>query len=83
MLLSRSLPVQGLASVVGKAFDTCFKDGKNLPYSSHRFFEATAFALLTIFIQHFEVGPDPKFSGDSFEQLKERYSQGKTLITLT
>ncbi|KAF9780761.1 hypothetical protein BJ322DRAFT_1023491 [Thelephora terrestris] len=39
-------------------------------------------ATLTILIQHFKVESHPKFSGEPFEKLKERYSQGKSILTL-
>ena len=48
-----------------------------------RFFEKTGLAMLTTLIQHYRVETHPKFAGESFEQLKERYSQAKGMLTLT
>lgn len=48
-----------------------------------RFFETTGLAILTIIIQHYKVEPHPKFSGETFAQLKERYSQAGGIVTLT
>jgi len=39
--------------------------------------------MLTTLIQRYKVEPHPKFAGESFEQLKERYSQAKMMLTLT
>jgi len=64
----------------------------HLPFSSKperltvqklRFFETTASCMLAILIQRYKVVPHPKFAGESFEQLKERYSQAKAVIALT
>lgn len=38
--------------------------------------------MLTIFIQRYRVEPHPKFAGESFEQLKERYSQNDGILGL-
>jgi hypothetical protein len=40
-------------------------------------------AILTILIQHYKVEIHPKFAGESFEKLKEMYSQGAGMVTLT
>jgi hypothetical protein len=48
-----------------------------------RFFEKTGLAMLTTLIQHYRVETHPKFAGESFEQLKERYSQAVGMLTLT
>ena len=48
-----------------------------------RFFETTALAMLTTLIQHYRVEPDPKFAGESFEKLKERYSKATGMLSLT
>jgi len=42
----------------------------------------TLLGMLTTLIQHYRVEPCPKFAGESLEQLKERYSQATTLLTL-
>lgn len=81
-LLSRSLAAQGLAWVAGKPLTFQPTGYPSLPFH-FRFFEATALAMLTIFIQHYKVEPHPKFAGESFEQLKERYSQSKSVVTVT
>ena len=47
-----------------------------------RFFETSSLAIVTILIQHFKIEPHPKFSGESFEALKERYSQAKSMMML-
>jgi hypothetical protein len=39
--------------------------------------------MLTTLIQHYRVETHPKFAGESFEQLKERYSQAVGRLTLT
>jgi len=46
------------------------------------FFETTGFAMLATLIQRYRVEPHPKFAGESFEQLKERYSQITQRVTL-
>ena len=46
------------------------------------FFETTACGVLTTLVQRYKVEPHPKFAGESFEQLKERYSQATGLLTL-
>jgi hypothetical protein len=56
---------------------------KCLTVLNFRFFEKTGLAMLTTFIQHYRIEPHPKFAGESFEQLKERYSQAKGMLTLT
>jgi hypothetical protein len=56
---------------------------KCLTVPKFRFFEKTVLAILTTLIQHYRVEPHPKFAGESFEQLKERYSQAKGMLTLT
>ena len=38
--------------------------------------------MLTTLIQRYRVEPHPKFAEDSFEQLKERYSQADGMVTL-
>jgi len=38
--------------------------------------------MLTSLIQRYKVEPHPKFAGESFEQLKERYSQASEMLTL-
>ena len=53
-----------------------------LTVAKFRFFEKTGLAMLTTLIQHYRVEPHPKFAGESFEQLKERYSQAKGMLTL-
>lgn len=56
---------------------------KCLTISEFRFFETTGLAIITTLIQHYKVEPHPKFAGESFEQLKERYSQANGVVTLT
>jgi hypothetical protein len=58
-------------------------ESKCLTVLKFRFFEKTGLAMLTTLIQHYRVEPHPKFAGESFEQLKERYSQAKGMLTLT
>jgi len=48
-----------------------------------RFFETTGLAILTALIQRYRVEVHPRFAGESFEKLKERYSQAKGGLTLT
>ena len=71
MRLSRSPWVQGLASVAGAllASKISWADVSDQPY---RFFETSSLTMLTILIQHFKVEPHPKFSGESFDRLKEK-----------
>jgi len=47
------------------------------------FFEMTGLGMLTTLIQRYKVEPHPKFAGESFEQLKARYSEATGMITLT
>ncbi|KAF9653322.1 cytochrome P450 [Thelephora ganbajun] len=47
------------------------------------FFETTGLAMLTTLIQRYRVEPHPKFAGESFDRLKERYSQAKGMLILT
>ena len=54
-----------------------------LTVAKFRFFEKTVLAMLTTLIQHYRVEPHPKFAGEPFEQLKERYSQAIGRLTLT
>ena len=51
--------------------------------SESRFAEMTLLGLLTTLIQRYRVEPHPRFAGESFEQLKERYSQATGVLTLT
>lgn len=39
--------------------------------------------MLTTLIQRYRVEPHPKFAGEPFEQLRERYSQAEEMLTLT
>ena len=81
-LLSRSLRVGGRASVAGNSLSSNPKP-KHLTVPKFRFFEMTALGMLTTLIQRYKVEPHPKFAGESFEQLKERYSQAEGMVTLT
>ncbi|KAF9653356.1 cytochrome P450 [Thelephora ganbajun] len=47
------------------------------------FFETTGLGMLTTLIQRYRVEPQPEFAGESFDRLKERYSQAKGMLTLT
>ena len=38
--------------------------------------------MITSLIQRYKVEIHPKFAGESFEQIKERYSQASGLVTL-
>ena len=38
--------------------------------------------MLTSLIQRYMVEPHPKFAGESFEQLKERYSGIREIVTI-
>ena len=67
----------------GCVYDLPISARNVLQYLTFRFFEATGLAMLTLFIQRYKVEPHPKFAGESFEQLKEKYSQGHVKITLT
>ena len=40
-------------------------------------------AMLTALIQRYRIESHPKFSGESFEQLKKRYSEANEMLTLT
>ena len=42
----------------------------------------TSLGMLTTLIQRYKVETHPKFAGESFEQLKERYSQAQGMLTL-
>ena len=81
MLSSRSPEELERASVAGKPLVPQLPSRGALPFQS-RFFETTGFAMLTTLIQRYRVEPHPKFAGESFEQLKERYSQIKQRVTL-
>jgi hypothetical protein len=81
-LSSPSLGAQGPALVAGEP--SHFRSQVwivSLAYSS--FFETAGLVFLATLIQHFKVEPHPKFAGESLEQLKERYSQAKGVLTLT
>ena len=39
--------------------------------------------MLATLIQYYRVEPHPKFVGEPFEKLKERYSQATGMLTLT
>ena len=39
--------------------------------------------MLTSLIQRYRVEPHPKFAGESFEQLKERYSRIREIVTIS
>lgn len=39
--------------------------------------------MLTTLLQRYEVEPHPRFAGESFEQLMERYSQTELNVSLT
>lgn len=83
-LLSRFLGAQGPALVAGKPPLRFQGPNAGVAYRPDaRFFEATGLAILTILIQHYKVEPHPKFAGESFRRLKERYSQASMRITLT
>ena len=81
--LSRSLGARGRASDAGNSpLPHWFQIG--VSYSlGFRFFEMTSLGMLTMLIQRYKVQPHPKFAGESFEQLKERYSQARVMLTLT
>ena len=84
MRSSRSLGALGRASVARKLFYLAIpKLRRDLTAPIFRFFETTGLAILTMLIQHYRVEPHPKFAGESFEQLKERYTQNILMVTLT
>ena len=84
MLSSRSPEARGLVSDAG-AWSTFKLQRQELRVSPSRlrFSETTGVAILTILVQHYKIEPNPKFSGEPFERLKDRYSQGKLVLTLT
>ena len=47
-----------------------------------RFFEATGMAMLTTLTQRYKVEPHPRFAGESFEELKQRYSENDIVAVL-
>ena len=79
----RSLGVLGRASAVGEQLSFGSKTDVLADRPDFRFFETTGLAILTMLIQHYRVETHPKFAGESFEQLKERYSQNILMVTLT
>jgi hypothetical protein len=81
-LFSRSPPARGDASDAGNPF-SIQSDAEAFTVPKSRFFEKTGLAMLTTFIQHYRVEPHPKFAGESFERLKERYSDGTNRLALT
>jgi hypothetical protein len=82
MLSSRSPEVRELASDAGKISDLQYR-GLGVSLSRFRFSETTVVAILTILVQRYKIEPNPKLSGEPFERLKDRYSQGKVVLTLT
>ena len=80
-LLSHSRGALGRASVAGKSVSFRPQNRSFSPFR-FRFFEMTGLAMLTSLIQRYRVEPHPKFAGESFEQLKERYSQATEMLTL-
>ena len=81
-LFSRSPPAQGHASDAGNPFPIQ-SEAEVFTVPKRRFFEKTGLAMLTMFIQRYRVEPHPKFAGESFERLKERYSEGASRMVLT
>jgi len=81
--LSRFLVARGDASDAGKSTPHPVQQSRRLTVPKFRFFETTGLAILTALIQRYRVETHPRFAGDSFEQLKERYSQAKGGLTLT
>ena len=82
MLSSRSPEARGLVSDAGASSTFNVKNLRVSP-SRFSFSETTGLAILTILVQHYKIEPNPKFSGEPFERLKDRYSQGKLVLTLT
>ena len=82
MLSSRSPEARGLVSDAGASSTFNAKSLRVSP-SRFRFSETTGVAILTILVQHYKIEPNPKFSSEPFERLKDRYSQGKLVLTLT
>ena len=81
-LLSHSPLARGGASDAGNPFPNQSKaEAFTIPES--RFFEKTGLAMLTTLIRHYRVEPHPKFAGEPFERLKERYSLAEGILTLT
>ena len=70
----------GRGCVVHLQASTPRVEGLTIPI---RFSETTGVAILTILVQRYKIEPNPKFSGEPFERLKDRYSQGKVVLTLT
>ena len=79
--MSHSQEALERASVAGKLASFQPQERSFSPFR-FRFFEMTGFAMLTSLIQRYRVEPHPKFAGESFEQLKERYSQATEMLTL-
>ena len=75
-----SLGVPGPALVVGKSLT--FQPRSCASPFQFRFFEAAGLAMLATLIQRYKVEPHPKFAGESFEKLKERYSENDTSAAL-
>jgi len=82
MLSSPSPAVRGRASGVGEPFASQSRNRSGSLFQ-FRFFETTGLATLTTLIQQYRIEPHPKFAGESFEQLRERYSEAKEMLTLT
>ena len=83
MHLFRSLGARGRASGAGDPSSPFRSKLKCLTVPKFRFFEMTSLGMLTTLIQRYKVEPHPKFAGESFEQLKERYSEAEGMLTLT
>ena len=79
---SRSPEARGLVSDAG-ASSTFNIKSLRVSTSRFRFSETTGVAILTILVQRYKIEPNPKFSCEPFERLKDRYSQGKVVLTLT
>ena len=74
----------GARACIGRGWAICLQSQAIvISLSRFRFFETTGLAILTILIQHYKVEPHPKFAGEPFGRLKDRYSQGKAVLTLT
>ena len=82
MLSSRSPEARGPVLDAGASSSFNAKSFRVSP-SRFRFSETTGVAILTILVQRYKIEPNPKFSGEPFERLKDRYSQGKVVLTLT
>ena len=59
-----------------------FKFQSHASLFQFRFFETAGLATIATLIQRYKVEPHPKFAGEPFEKLKERYSENNIVVAL-